>query len=382
MSCQTQTLSAPLARRRALTRAITALSLAMSLIAGSARAEGVRLKDLADVEGVRDNALVGYGLVVGLSGTGDTERVLFTQQSLSGMLGRLGIRIDPRDVRVRNVAAVMVTARLPAYVRSGARLDVEVSAIGNARSLAGGTLLMTPLRGPDGEVYALAQGAVQVGGFDVGAAGSRISKNQPGAGRVPNGATVEQSVAPSLDDGPVVLALREPDFTTAVRVAAAVNAALGEGRARAVDAASIEVTLAEETGPAVAVLSQLEGLRVDADRRARIVISERTGTIVAGADVRLRPVMVAHGGLRISVDTAPVISQPAPFARVGETAVQQRAGLLAEEQASAAVALPASTTVDELAQALNTLGVPPRDLIVILEAIKRAGALDAEIVVV
>jgi flagellar P-ring protein precursor FlgI len=297
------------------------------------------------------------------------------------MLGRLGIRIDPRDVRVRNVAAVMVTARLPAYVRSGARLDVEVSAIGNARSLVGGTLLMTPLKGPDGEVYAVAQGAVQVGGYDITSAGSRMMKNSTGAGRVPEGATVEQSVAPSLDDGPILLSLRDPDFTTAVRVVDAVNAALGDGRAKALDAASVEVALGPGQGSAVTLLSQLERLEVEADRKARIVVSERTGTIVAGSDVKLRPVVVAHGGLSITVETNPVISQPAPFARQGQTVAQQQSNVGAEETKNAAVALPEATTVQELASALNAIGVGPRDLVVILEAIKRAGALDAEIVV-
>lgn len=362
--------------------ALAATAVVVGTVCSSASAEPVRLKDLTDVEGVRENALIGYGLVVGLPGTGDTERILFTQQSLSGMLGRLGIRIDPQDVRVRNVAAVMVTARLPPYVRSGTRLDVEVSAIGNARSLVGGTLLLTPLRGPDGEVYAVAQGAVQVGGFAAAAAGSVLSRNQVAAGRVANGATVEQTVAPRLDDGPLVLALKEPDFTTATRVAAAVNATLGAGRARAVDAASIEVTMpADGSESPVAVISQLEGVEVNADRRARVVISESTGTIVAGANVRLRPVMVAHGGLNIRIDSTPIISQPNPLARTGQTVVEDQANVRAEYERSDAVALPSTTTVEQLAQALNTLGVTPRDLIVILEAIKRAGALDADIVV-
>jgi flagellar P-ring protein precursor FlgI len=353
-----------------------ALALAMT---GGAAAAPVRVKELVDVGGVRENALYGYGLVVGLSGTGDTEQVFFTSQSVSGMLGRLGIRIDPRDVRVRNVAAVMVTARLPAFARPGTQLDVTVSSMGNARSLGGGVLLITPLSGPDGQVYALAQGPVQAGGFDATAAGSRFQKNQPTSGAVPGGATIERAVSPKLDKGPLLLGLRRPDFTTAARIAAAINEALGTEDATPIDPATIEVKVpAAFSGKTVTLLAKIEALEVDPDQRARIVVSERTGTIVAGQGVRIRAVAVAHGALSISVAQAPVISQPNPMAQ-GKTVSGKVAQVDAREASQPAVALPATSSVDDLVKALNLLGAPPRDLIAILQAMKAAGAIDAEL---
>jgi len=356
-----------------------ALALALLLIVAAppSRAAPVRVKELAKVQGVRENELFGYGLVVGLAGTGDTERVFFTSQSISSMLGRMGIRIDPREVRVRNVAAVMVTARLPPFSRPGGTLDVSVSSMGNARSLAGGVLLVTPLMGADGAVYALAQGPVQVGGFDASASGSSIRKNHPTAGRVPNGATIEKSVAIDLGAGPLVFALAEPDFTTASRVAAAFNATLGDGAAKALDPASVEVTVPEGEDR-VGLIARLEALSVDADSRAKVAISERTGTVVAGANVRIRPVAVAHGALRITVQDTPLVSQPEPFSD-GRTVRDRYATVDAQETGRGAVALPATSNVDDLVRALDSLGVPPRDLIAILQAIKAAGALDAEL---
>ncbi len=349
------------------------------VLAAPAAAAPVRVKELASVEGVRDNELFGYGLVVGLAGTGDTERVFFTSQSISSMLGRLGIRIDPREVRVRNVAAVMVTARLPPFSRPGGHIDVNVSSMGNARSLAGGVLLVTPLTGADGTVYALAQGPVQVGGFDASASGSSLRKNHPTAGRVPAGGTIEKTVAVDLDTGPLIFALGDPDFTTASRIAAAFNQALGDGAAKALDPASVQVSVADDRdADRVGLIAQLEALEIDADERARVAISERTGTVVAGANVRIRPVAVAHGGLRISIVDTPFISQPAPFSE-GATVRDRYATIDAQEAGRGAVALPATSNVDELVQALNLLGATPRDLIAILQAIKAAGALDAEI---
>jgi flagellar P-ring protein FlgI len=371
--------------------AATILPLAVTLLAlllpsqGSAK---VRVKELADVQGVRDNELFGYGLVVGLAGTGDTERILFTQQSLAGMLGRLGIRIDPKEVRARNVAAVMVTARLPAFVRPGARVDVSAASLGNATSLAGGVLLITPLTAADGQVYAVAQGAVQVGGYDVSAAGSSVRKNTPTAGRVPAGATIERSVAPSLAGATLVLGLRNPDFTTASRIAAAVSAALGGQGAKALDPASIEVTVPDafKTDP-VGLLAKLEALEVDADGRARVVVSERTGTVVAGERVRIRPVAVSHGGLQVSISLKPLVSQP--NAAIGQnaganarTVVERAATPEATEESRDTVALPATTTVEELARALTLLGASARDLVSILQAMKAAGALDADLEVI
>jgi flagellar P-ring protein precursor FlgI len=339
----------------------------------------VRVKDLADVQGVRENALYGYGLVVGLAGTGDSERVFFTSQSISGMLGRLGIRIDPREVRVRNVAAVMVTARLPSFARPGTRIDVNVSSMGNARSLAGGVLLVSPLTGPDGIVYAVAQGPVQAGGFEAHAAGSQIQKNQPTSGSVPGGASIERAVTPDLEKAPILLGLRRPDFTTSLRIANAINENLKEEAARALDPASIEVKVpAAFKGKVVGLLAQLEALEVDPDQRARIVVSERTGTIVAGQGVRIRPVAVAHGGLQIAVSQQPIVSQPGAFSQ-GKTVQAKAATVDVKESTKTAVALPSTTSVDDLVKALNLLGVGPRDLIAVLQAMKAAGAIDADL---
>jgi flagellar P-ring protein FlgI len=357
--------------------AVCAVLLAIG--AGKAAAAPVRVKELVDVQGVRENALYGYGLVVGLAGTGDSERVFFTSQSISGMLGRLGIRIDPRDVRVRNVAAVMVTARLPSFSRPGTRLDVSVSSLGNARSLAGGVLLVTPLTGPDGNVYALAQGPVQAGGYDVGAAGARLQKNQPTSGTVPGGANVERAVTPNLDGKPLLLGLRRPDFTTATRIADAINKAVGEEVAVALDPAGVEVKPpANFKGKSVGLLAQIEALEVDPDQRARIVVSERTGTVVAGQGVRIREVAVAHGGLSIAISQTPFVSQPNPLAQ-GKTVVGKTPAVDARENAKPMVALPATSTVDDLVKALNLLGIGARDLVAVLQAMKAAGAIDAEL---
>ena len=361
---------------------VTAVLGFLALVAGMPmRAEAgiVRMKELVDVQGFRENFLYGYGLVVGLPGTGDTETVFFTSQSISGMLGRLGIRIDPNQVRTRNVAAVMVTARLPTFERTGNKLDIAVASMGNARSLAGGVLLLTPLTGPDGQVYAIAQGSVQAGGFDVAAFGSRMAKNQPTSGTVPAGATVERAVTPSLDKPQLTLGLRRPDFTTAARIAEVVNKALGSDAAKALDAAAVEVKVPDEfKGKTVGLMAKLEALEVDADQRAKVVVSERTGTVVAGEKVKIRPVAIAQGSLSVSVAAAPVISQPGAFGR-GQTVNRTQAAVNATEKDKPVTALPATATVEELTKALNTLGVGARDLVSILQAMKAAGALDADL---
>lgn len=363
---------------RAHARPLPALLAALALLAPSA-ARAARVKDLADVVGVRENALYGYGLVVGLAGTGDTERILFTQQSIAGMLGRLGVRIDPKEVRARNVAAVMVTAKLPPFARPGTRIDVAVSSMGNARSIAGGVLLVTPLSGGDGKVYAVGQGPVQVAGYDAGFAGASVRKNTPTSGRIPGGATVERALTIDLAAGPLTLALRRPDLTTASRLAAAVNQKVGPGTARATDPAGVTLTLpdAQKEDP-VGFLATIEALEVQADQRARVVVSERTGTVVAGEGVKIRPVAVSHGGLQVRVQTTPVFSQPNPFGQ-GSTVQGTLEQASAAEGAGGAVALPATTTIEELAKALTTLGAGPRDLIAVLEAMKSAGALDADL---
>lgn len=371
-----------------LRRRLGKLGLVLPLIAAMAggaawqrpaAAAAVRVKELVDVQGMRENALYGYGLVVGLAGTGDTEYVFFTSQSISGMLGRLGIRIDPHDVRVRNVAAVMVTARLPSFARPGTRMDVSVASMGNARSLAGGVLLITPLTGADGQVYGLAQGPVQAGGIEAAAFGASFQKNQPTSGRVPAGATIERAVSPNLDKPTLTLGLKRPDFTTANNLAEAINKALGEEAAKAIDPAQIEIKVpATFKGKVVGLLTKLETLEVQADERARVVVSERTGTVVAGERVRIHPVAVAHGGLSISIQATPVVVQPNAFSQ-GKTVQTKQAQIDAREKEKAMVALPATTSVEDLTKALNLLGATPRDLIAILQAMKAAGALDADL---
>jgi flagellar P-ring protein precursor FlgI len=357
-----------------------ALSLSLLLASMTALAGPARLKDLVDVQGSRENALLGYGLVVGLANTGDTEQVLFTMQSVAGMLGRLGVRVDSRDVRSRNVAAVMVTAKLPTFSRAGATIDVTVSAMGNARSLQGGTLLLTPLTGADGNTYAVAQGPVQVGGFEASAGFAAMRKNTPTAGSVPAGATIERAVTPSLIGGTLVLRLKRPDFTNATRVSAAIDKALGTASTKALDSAAIELTVpdADKDNP-VPLLAKLELLEIDADVRAKVVISERTGTIVMGENVRLRPAAIAHGGLRVAINTQFAVSQPPAFATSGQTVVTPMQQAEAQELQRAAVAVPAASTVDDLVKALNTIGAPPRDLVAILQALKAVGSLDAEL---
>lgn len=357
-------------------RAAFVLALLAPLAAGAATA---RVKELTQVQGHRDNELFGYGLVVGLQGTGDTDRAFFTNQSIAGMLARLGIRVDPRDVRSRNVAAVMVTARLPTYTRSGTRLDVTVSSMGNARSLSGGVLLMTPLTAADGQVYALAQGSLQVGGFDTAWLGNVVRKNQTNSGRVPGGAVVEKTYTPPLPKGPVLLGLKKPDLSTAVRIAQAIDGKYGEGTAKALDPAAVEVTPPEAfADKPLVLLAELEELSIDVLERARVVINERTGTVVAGENVHLRPAAVAHGGLTVTITTRPIVMQPQPFTNAGNIVLPYSEVNAAEEKANA-VALPATTTVDDLVKALNTLRVTPRDLVSIMQALHAAGALDADL---
>ncbi len=375
-----------LAPTRARARTLALLVAVAAATTPTRSSAAVRVKELVDVQGVRDNELFGYGLVVGLNDTGDTERMLFTQQSIAGMLGRLGVRIDPTQVRARNVAAVMVTARLPAFTRPGAHLDVSLGSLGNARSLAGGLLLITPLLAADGQVYAVAQGPVQVGGYEVSGGGSSWTKNTPTMGRVPSGATVERAVLPALTGPTLMLGLRRPDFTTASRIAAAVGTALGApDAAHAVDAAGVEVKVpAEFQKDPVALLAKLEVLEVEADGRARVVVSERTGTVVAGERVRIRPVAISQGGLQVSVTAQPIISQPNPsFSERpnpnARTVVATQAMPSAHEESRQTIALPATTTVQDLARALNTLGASARDLVSILQAMKAAGALDADL---
>lgn len=359
-----------------------ALGFALVLgVAGGANAAS-RIKDIADFEGVRENVLVGYGLVVGLNGTGDLLRnAVFTRESLVAMLERLGISTRGANLNTRNVAAVMVTASLPPFARQGSRIDVAVNALGDAKSLLGGTLLATPLLGADGEVYAVAQGALAVGGFEAKGAAQSVTRNVPTSARIPAGAIVEREVPFALDSLPELrLALRNPDFTTAQRIAAAINARLGGAGARATDPGTVRVPIpAAYRGQVARLVSEIEQLSVRPDSPARIVIDEGSGVIVMGDKVRISRVAVAQGNLTVRVSETPQVSQPGPLSG-GETVVVPRSNIEVDEQRERKmVVLEESATLDALVDGLNALGVSPRDMIAIIQAIKAAGALQAEI---
>jgi len=344
---------------------------------------------LARVDGVRDNALAGYGLVVGLAGTGDTSRSRATTQSVANALQKFGVAVPAIELNTRNVAAVFVTGTLPAFANLGSRIDVNVSSIGDARSLAGGTLLMTPLEGPNGKVYALAQGALTVGGYRYDAFGNLLQKNHPNVAVISGGATVEANALSSVvtPGGAVHLLLHAPDFTTAARMAEAVQAELGmpDGAVSAEGPDRVVVRLSEdERRHFVSVLRRIEEVWVEPDRVARVVVNERTGTVVAGGDVRIDRVTVTQGDLKVQIDTEFLVSQPSLVARTGSnvrTAIVPSTQIKATEPALNAVNLPAGAPVADLVQALNRIKATPRDVITILQAIHRAGALHAELVV-
>jgi flagellar P-ring protein precursor FlgI len=341
----------------------------------------VRIKDIADVEGVRENQLVGYGLVVGLNGTGDRLRsAVFTRQSLIGVLERLGVntRDGERQLDTRNVAAVMVTANLPAFARAGSRIDIAVSAIGDATNLTGGTLLVTPLLGADGEVYAVAQGAVATGAIAARGAAGSVTRGVPTAGRIANGATVEREIPFRFAEGQSIrLSLRNPDLTTARRIAAAVNRAAGTAVAQATDPRTVAILLAGRDP--VGFVAEIEQLRVQPDQMARVVIEEASGTVVMGADVRVSTVAIAQGNLTIRITETPQVSQPNALSG-GQTVVTPRTNIEVDDQAERRLGiLRGGVTLEELVRGLNGLGVGPRDLITILQTIKAAGALQAEL---
>ncbi|MBD0271290.1 MAG: flagellar basal body P-ring protein FlgI [Acetobacteraceae bacterium] len=361
--------------------ALAALLAAAVAAPPPAAAQSVRLKDIADVEGVRDNQLVGYGLVVGLAGTGDRLRTaIFTRQSLVGMLERLGVNTRDNEARLdtRNVAAVMVTANLPAFARPGSRIDIAVSALGDATNLMGGTLLVTPLLGADGEVYAVAQGAVATGAVAARGAAGSVQRGVPTSARVSSGAIVEREIPYALAGRSTVrLSLRNPDLTTARRVAAAVNRASGAPVATATDPRTVVLALAGREP--VSVLAEVEQLRVEPDQAARVVIEEASGTIVMGANVRVSTVAIAQGNLTIRVTETPQVSQPNPLGN-GETVVVPRTNVEVDDHAERRMGvLRGGVSLQELVRGLNALGVGPRDLISILQAIKAAGALQSEL---
>ena len=342
-----------------------------------------RLKDIADFEGVRDNVLVGYGLVVGLNRTGDTiSNSVFTRQSLLGMLDRLGVNAKDAALKTQNTAAVIVTATLPPFARPGSRVDIVVSALGDAKSLLGGTLLVTALLGADGEVYAVAQGPLAVGGFSAEGAAASVTRGVPTSARIPNGAIVERSVGFSLRDmKAVTVALRSPDFTTASRVSATINAFLGGPAAETMDSGTIRVAVpAGYPGGVVALMTEIEKLSVVPDQHARVVINEENGVIVINQDVKIAPVAIAQGSLTVRITETPQVSQPSPFSSTGTTTTVNRTEVQVTESGTGRVALLArGASLRDLVNGLNSLGVSPRDLIGILQTLKSAGALRADL---
>jgi flagellar P-ring protein precursor FlgI len=341
-----------------------------------------RLKEVVTLQGVNPAPLVGYGLVVGLNKSGDKRQTIFSTQSLANMLNRLGVIVPADQLKVENVAAVFVTAELSPYQRQGARLDVIASSIGDARSLQGGTLLPTTLRGPDGEIAAMAQGPLSIGGFGGGSGGTTVQVNHLTVGRIPGGAIVQSNAtvaAPATDM--LTFAINAPDFLTASRVAQAINKFIGTNAAKATDAGSVTVQVPTQYKNSVPELvAQLEGLPIETDVIARVVINERTGTVVVGGNVRLKPAAVAHGNLSVHISTRYDVSQPAPFSS-GQTTVVPNERVDVREGTAKLIAMPEGTTLDAVASALNALGASPRDIIAIVQALKAAGALDAEILI-
>ena len=384
--CVTRERERPSDRRRARPAlrliALAGLALLAQAALGAAEAAS-RIKDLVDFEGIRENQLVGYGLVVGLNGTGDGLRNSpFTRQSLQAMLERLGINTRDADLRTANVAAVMVTSNLPPFSTQGTRIDVTVSALGDASSLQGGTLLVTPLHGADGEVYAVAQGSLAIAGFRVEGEAASITRGVPTVGRISNGAIIEREIKFDLaKQRSLRLALRNPDFTTAKRIAIAINAFTGTSSARPVDPATVQLDLPQSyKGHIVKLLMEVEQLRVEPDQTAKVVIDESTGIIVMGRGVRVSTVAIAQGNLTVTVTETPQVSQPAPFSENAETVVVPRTRVTADDEADNKLAvIREGVSLRELVDGLNALGIGPRDMIAILQAIKAAGALQAEI---
>src|SRR6476619_6674468 len=364
---------------KALQAACVAVLIALALPVNAGATS--RIKDLANIEGVRQNQLIGYGLVVGLNGTGDTlNNIPFTKQSLQAMLERLGVNVRGAQMRTGNVAAVMVTANLPAFGTQGTRIDVTVSAMGDSKSLQGGTLLVTPLLGADGNVYAVAQGSLAIGGFQAEGDAAKIVRGVPTVGRISNGAIIEREIDFALNRlSQVRLALRNADFTTAKRIAAAINDYIGTATAEPIDPSSVELTVPQQyRGNVVSLITEIEQLQIEPDLAAKIVIDERSGIIVMGRDVRVSMVAVAQGNLTVTISETPQVSQPAPFSR-GQTAVVPRTRIGVQEDGKKLAVVKDGVSLQQLVDGLNALGIGPRDLIAILQAIKAAGAIQADI---
>ncbi len=365
-----------------------------------------RIKDLACIKGIRNNQLVGYGLIVGLNGTGDKAGTGFTVQSLRNMIERMGIHVDSGGISVKNVAAVVATANMPPFARIGNKIDVLVSSIGDAKSLVGGTLLLTPLRGVDRKVYALAQGPISVGGFSVGgAAGGGTTKNHPTVARISGGGTIEREIqVPVQGRQEIVIALSNPDFTTAVRMRDAINTKFGQHLANTLDSGTLEIQIPQDfRGRVVEMVATLENLQVIPDNVAKVVLNEKTGTVVVGENVKISTVAVAHGNLSIQITERTTVSQPAPFAPAppagatteqfeleegvvtapgGQTVVAPETGVYSQEETNRLLVLGSGGTIGELVRALNAIGVTPRDLITIFQSIKAAGALHAHLEII
>lgn len=349
----------------------------------SGEAQGARIKDVAFFEGARPNQLVGYGLVVGLNGTGDKTSAVYTTQAISNMLNRLGMKLDPQAIRVKNTATVIITAELPAFLSPGSKIDILVSSLGDSTSLQGGTLISTPLKGPDGQVYAVAQGAIALAGFSAGTETAKVTKNHQTAGKIPGGALIEKDIPMVLAGKPeLTLFLRSPDFTTAERVASAINEKVSLPVARAIDAGKINVAVpGDSRASVVEYIAGIESLDIRPDGVTKVIVNERTGTVVMGENVRLSTVAISHGDISIEIKTQYYISQPPAFSS-GTTVVQPVEETSIQEDKSRLIILPESTTLGEVVRALNLVGVTPRDLVAILQAIKAAGALQAELEII
>jgi len=363
------------------------LGVAILLLMTASQAPAERIKDMAQVQGVRTNQLVGYGLVVGLDGSGDqTSQAPFTVQSLKNMLAQLGVTV-PANVnpQLKNVAAVSVHAVMPAFVKPGQTIDITVNSIANAKSLRGGSLLVTPLHGLDGQIYAIAQGNLIVSGFGVeGNDGSKLTVNVPSSGRIPNGATIERAVASQLSQGDsIVLNLNEPDFTTATRVVASVNKGMGDGIASIMDGGSVRVRAPLDITQRVAFLSEVENLQVQpGSTSAKVIINSRTGTVVISSNVIVTPAAVSHGSLSVSIKEEQSVSQPAPFSTLGQTTVVNNSTIKVDQGSNRMFLFKPGVELEQIVRAVNDVGAAPGDLVAILEALKEAGALQAELIVI
>jgi flagellar P-ring protein precursor FlgI len=348
-------------------------------------AAAARIKDIASLKGVRQNQLVGYGLVVGLDGSGDSNKSQFTLQSLASMLEKMGVTVNPDDLKVKNVAAVMVTADLPPFARSGSQIDSLVSSIGDAKNLQGGTLLLTPLRGLDNKVYAVAQGPISTGGFSYGkGTGTGVQKNFPTVGRIVGGATIEREIPSNFNaKETLTLALNAPDFTTATRVALAINTTFAENLAQAADAGTVRIEVPElYKGRTVELVAMIEGIGVTPDNVSKVIINERTGTVIMGENVRIATIAIAHGNLSIQVNSTDNVSQPMPFSNRGQTVVTTDRQMTVQEGDNPLFMLESGVSLGEVVRALNALGVTPRDLIAIFQALRAAGALQADLEII